>query len=138
MANTTSPSKGACTGRMARAKPEAWGLAKREPRIGANTTIACVATDAILTPAQARRLAVMAQDGFARAIRPVHAPFDGDVVFALSTGRRPLGPDEVFTLTRLGAIAADVVARAVARGVFEAHAWAGTSVRSWKDLAGVQ
>ena len=59
-----------------------------QPR--ANTTIACVATDAALTPAQARRVAIMAQDGLARAIRPIHAPFYGDVVFALSTGQRPL------------------------------------------------
>ena len=49
-----------------------------------------VATDAQLTPAQGKRVAAMAQDGLARAIRPVHAPFYGDVVFALSTGRRPL------------------------------------------------
>ncbi len=118
----------------ARVRPEDWGLAKRDPRPGANTTIACVATDAILSPAQARRLAVMAQDGLARAIRPVHAPYDGDVVFALSTGRRPLGEDAVFALTRLGAIAADCLARAVARGVYEARAWPGTAARSWRDL----
>ncbi len=116
------------------AGPEDWGLAKRRPQVGANTTLACVATDAILTPPQARRLAIMAQDGLARAIRPVHAPYDGDVIFALSTGRRPLGEDAVFTLTRLGAAAADCLARAVARGVFEAHAWPGTDVVCWRDL----
>ena len=73
---------------------EDWGRAKAEPAAGAgrqNTTIACLGTDAILTPAQARRVAMMAQDGLARAVRPAHAPFDGDVVFVLSTGRRPLG-----------------------------------------------
>jgi L-aminopeptidase/D-esterase-like protein len=117
-----------------RAGPEDWGLAKRDPRVGANTTIACVAVDAILTPAQARRLAIMAQDGLARAIRPVHAPYDGDVVFALATGHRPLGENDVFTLTRLGAMAADCLARAVARGVHEARAWPGTAVRCWRDL----
>ena len=84
-----------------------------------------MATDAALTPAQARRVAIMAQDGLARAIRPVHAPFDGDVVFALSTGRRPLRAPIELTLTRLGALAADCLARAVARGVYEAPRRAG-------------
>jgi L-aminopeptidase/D-esterase-like protein len=77
----------------------------------------------------------MAQDGLARAIRPVHAPYDGDVVFALATGRRPLGEDPVFMLTRLGALAADCLARAVARSVYEATPWPGTGVRGWRDLA---
>jgi L-aminopeptidase/D-esterase-like protein len=117
-----------------RAGPEDWGLAKRDPRVGGNTTIACVAVDAALTPAQARRLAIMAQDGMARSIRPVHTPYDGDVVFALATGRRPLDQDDVLTLTRLGAAAADCLARAVARGVHEARAWPGTPVRCWRDL----
>ncbi len=116
------------------AGPNDWGLAKRDPRIGDNTTIACVAVDAILDPAQARRLAVMAQDGLARAIRPVHTPFDGDVVFALATGRRPLPEPTAFSLTRLGALAADCLARAVARGVYEARPWPGTDVRCWGDL----
>ena len=69
---------------------EEWGAAKLDGRPLGNTTIAVVATDARLTKDQAQRLAVMAQDGLARAIRPVHAPFDGDVVFALSTERRDL------------------------------------------------
>ncbi|MDB5480793.1 MAG: dmpA [Caulobacteraceae bacterium] len=118
----------------ARAEPDDWGLTKRHPRLGANTTLACVAVDAILTPAQARRVSIMAQDGLARAIRPVHAPYDGDVVFVLATGRRPLGEDPVFTLTRLGALAADCLARAVARGVYEARPWSGTGARGWRDL----
>ena len=105
----------------ARAAPDDWGLAKRNPAAGENTTIACVATDAILTPAQAKRLAIMAQDGLARAIRPAHAPYDGDVVFALSTGRKRLPAESAdFVLTRLGALAADTLARAIARGVYEA------------------
>ena len=120
--------------RAARAVPDRWGLAKAEAAPRANTTLACVATDAILTPAQALRLAMMAQDGLARAIRPVHAPFDGDVVFALSTGRRPLAAPTDFTLTRLGALAADCLARAVARGVYEATAWPGSGERCWRDL----
>jgi L-aminopeptidase/D-esterase-like protein len=118
----------------ARAGPDEWGPAKRHPRPGANTTLACVAVDAILSPAQARRLAIMAQDGLARAIRPAHAPYDGDVVFVLATGRRPLGDEPVFSLTRLGALAADCLARAVARGVYEARPWPGTSARAWRDL----
>jgi L-aminopeptidase/D-esterase-like protein len=115
------------------AGPDEWGLAKR-PDAGRNTTIACVATDAALTPAQAKRLAVMAQDGLSRAIRPAHAPFDGDIVFALSTGRRPLGAPADFVVARLGALAADALARAIARGVHEATAWPGTDVRCWRDL----
>ncbi|WP_296596401.1 P1 family peptidase [Phenylobacterium sp.] len=116
-----------------RAGPDAWGLAKR-PADQRNTTIACVATDAALTPAQAKRLAVMAQDGFARAIRPVHAPFDGDVVFAISTGRCPLAEPENYVLARLGALAADCLARATARGVFEAKPWPDAYVPCWRDL----
>ncbi|MEM9170049.1 MAG: P1 family peptidase, partial [Pseudomonadota bacterium] len=93
---------------------------------GANTTLALVATDAALTPSQARRLAVMAQDGLARALRPVHGPTDGDVVFALSTAPpadndgpayAPVYGDDPLALTRLGDLAAACVARAVARGV---------------------
>lgn len=86
---------------------------------GASTTLAVVATDARLTKAQARRVAIMAQDGLARAIRPVHSPLDGDVVFALATGRRPLG-EPVRDLARIGMAAADCLARAIARGVYEA------------------
>jgi len=115
------------------ADPEDWGLAKgaAAPR---NTTIACIATDVALTPAQARRLAVMAQDGFARAIRPVHAPFDGDVVFALSTGRQPCPEPAHLTVAKLGALAADVMARAIARAAYEAKPWPGTDVTCWRGL----
>ncbi|MCW5725746.1 MAG: P1 family peptidase [Maricaulaceae bacterium] len=103
-----------------RAEPEDWGAAKANPAPRANTTIAAVATDAALSPAQAKRLAQMASAGVARAIRPVFSPYDGDVVFALSTGARPLAGPVDFTLARLGALAADCLARAIARGVFEA------------------
>ncbi|MDI4664150.1 P1 family peptidase [Xanthobacter autotrophicus] len=84
-----------------------------------STTIAVVATDATLTTVQARRLAIMAQNGLALALFPVHTPLDGDVVFALSTEKRPLEvplPD----LARLGALASVVLARAVARAIFSA------------------
>jgi D-aminopeptidase len=85
-----------------------------------NTTIALVATDATLTKAQAHRLAMVAHDGLARAIYPVHMPHDGDTVFAASTTKRP-APDLV-GFTELCALAANVLARAVARGVYEATA----------------
>lgn len=89
---------------------------------GGNTTIGCIATNADLTPAEARRVAIMAQDGLARAIRPIHTPFDGDVLFVLATATRPLDPEiRAREILRLGAIAADCVARAVARGVYEAE-----------------
>jgi L-aminopeptidase/D-esterase-like protein len=97
--------------------PEDWGAAKANPGARANTTICAVATDAALTPAQARRVAQMASAGLARAIRPVFAPFDGDVVFALSTARRPLPAPEPFALARIGSLAADCLARAIMRGV---------------------
>ena len=104
---------------------------KRAPQT--STTLAVVATDAVLTKAQARRLAVMAQDGFARAIYPVHSPMDGDVVFAVATGKRELS-DPIYALAELGALAAIVLARAVARGVFEASALdLPGALPSWRD-----
>ena len=86
-----------------------------------STTLAVVATDAILTKAQAKRLAIMAQTGLVRATYPVHTPLDGDVVFAAATGKKPLA-DPLLALSALGALAANVLARAVARGVYEAKA----------------
>ena len=85
-----------------------------------STTLVVVATDAALSKAQATRVAVMAQDGLARAIHPVHTALDGDTVFAAATGQRPLR-NALFDLTAIGTVAAQVVARAVARGVFEAE-----------------
>jgi L-aminopeptidase/D-esterase-like protein len=103
--------------------PEDWGQAKLNPGARTQTTLAVVATDADLTRDEARRFCVMGQDGLARAIRPVHAPFDGDVVFALATGAQPLPGDiRPFGVTRLGSLAADCLARAVARGVHSACA----------------
>ena len=99
-----------------------------------STTLVVVATDAVLTKAQAKRLAVMAQTGLARAIYPVHTPLDGDVLFAASTGQRPLA-DPVLGLTGLGALAAHVVARAIARGVFAATALPG-GIQTWRDKFG--
>lgn len=86
---------------------------------GASTTLAIVATSARLTKPQARRFAVMAQAGLVRAVHPAHTPLDGDIVFALATGRHVLA-DEVADLARVGAMAAQTLARAIARGVYEA------------------
>jgi L-aminopeptidase/D-esterase-like protein len=100
-----------------------------------NTTLAVVVTDAVLTKPQAKRLAMIAQTGFARAIYPVHAPLDGDVVFAAATGEKTIDP--VVGLTELGMLAANVVARAIARGVFAATAlpFPG-ALPAWKDRFG--
>ncbi len=86
-----------------------------------NTTIGVVATNAILTPAEARRVAIMAQDGLARAIRPAHTMLDGDTVFMLATGKRALDGPAALSVSQLGALAADCMARAIARGVYEAE-----------------
>jgi L-aminopeptidase/D-esterase-like protein len=100
-----------------------------------NTTLAVVVTDAVLTKPQAKRLAMIAQTGFARAIYPVHAPLDGDVVFAAATCEKPIDP--LIGLTELGMVAANTVARAIARGVFAATAlpFPGT-LPAWRDRFG--
>ena len=85
-----------------------------------NTTLVVVVTDAVLTKPQAKRLAMIAQTGMARAIYPVHATTDGDVVYAAATGRKPVDPR--FGLTELGMVAANTVAPAIARGVHSATA----------------
>ena len=85
-----------------------------------NTTLVVVVTDAVLTKPQAKRLAMIAHTGMARAIYPVHATTDGDVVFAAATGKTPIDP--LFGLTELGMVAANTVARAIARGVHSATA----------------
>jgi D-aminopeptidase len=97
-----------------------------------NTTLCLVVTDANLTKAQTKRLAILANTGMARAIYPVHAPLDGDVMFAAATCEKPVDP--LAGLTELGAVAANVIARALARGVYEAttlpHAGAQPA---WRD-----
>jgi len=91
---------------------------------GSNTTIAIIATNADLTSVEAKRMAIMAQDGIARAVRPAHTAFDGDVVFAVATAARPL-PTEPQSrhkiVARLGAAATDCLTRAIARAVYEAR-----------------
>jgi len=101
-----------------------------------STTIALVATDAALTKAQAKRLAVISHDGHAKGLRFAHALYDGDTVFAAATGRKPLG-DEAADFIEIGALAADCLARAIARGVYEATAlpFAGAQP-AWKDRFG--
>ncbi len=88
---------------------------------GAATTIAVIATDAVLAKASAKRLAIAAHDGFTRAIWPSHTPFDGDLVFALATGRSgiTITPQQAI---ELGAVAGATMARAIARGVHAATA----------------
>ena len=101
---------------------------------GANTTIAMVATDATLTKAEAKALASAAQDGLARALIPCHTPLDGDLVFAAATGRHEIEGDRIAALALIGHVAAMTLARAVARGVFEARSlpFPGSQT-SWRD-----
>lgn len=85
--------------------------------VGANTTIAVIATNLTLDKAACKRLAMMAQDGLARSIRPIHTSFDGDTVFALSTASKPLDGELAPTMAVLGTLAADALARAVQKAV---------------------
>jgi D-aminopeptidase len=101
-----------------------------------STTIALVATDACLSKPQAKRLAGMADDGLARAIRPSHAPMDGDAVFAVATLKKPVG-NGLGALTEIGQGAADCLARAIARAVYEAEALGlPGALPSWRDRFG--
>ena len=104
----------------------------RRPTPGGNTTIGVIATDAKLTKAAARRLAIAAHDGFARAIWPAHTPVDGDLVFALATGRSGIEPD-LATSIELCAVAAATMARAIARGVHAAEAADGDIMPTWRQ-----
>jgi L-aminopeptidase/D-esterase-like protein len=97
------------------------------------TTIAVVATDATLTKAEAKRLAIVAQGGLSKGLRLAHAIFDGDVVFAAATGRKALR-DPPRDLVEIGALASDCLARAVARGVYEATALPfRNALPAWRD-----
>lgn len=118
-----------------RAQGEDWMV--QEPQGGRkNTTLACIATDLALTRVELKRVAIMAQDGMARAIRPLHSPFDGDVVFALSTGQREVQGSRELAVLQIGALAADTLARAIARGVYAATPWPGSQVATWRTLGG--
>ena len=93
----------------------------RPARAGTNTTIAIVATDADVSRIELKRIAIMASDGLARALRPAHTPFDGDIVFAVATGARALSEMRNREVMLLGHLAGDCLARAIARGVYEAE-----------------
>jgi L-aminopeptidase/D-esterase-like protein len=106
-----------------------------------NTTIAVVATDAALSPAACRRVAIVAHDGLARSIHPAHTPVDGDMVFALATGAIEVTPPadtpaafspETWLVTAVGAAAAECLARAVLVGVLAAESVAG--IPTYRDL----
>ncbi len=90
------------------------------PFNGSNTTLVVVATDATLTKSECRKVAQMAQDGMARAIKPVHTPYDGDVIFVVATNTKAAPP-----MIQLGSAAADVVATAIQRSVLCATGVAG-------------
>jgi L-aminopeptidase/D-esterase-like protein len=115
IAGARDPQSGRFVGSMALLRSPAFQAAIPTAPNHENTTLAVVATDARLTKAEVNKLAQMAQDALPRTIRPVHTPFDGDTVFALATGRRA-GP----VLAILGAVAADVLVRAIERCVMMA------------------
>lgn len=101
--------------------PEDWGAAKANPFPRENTTIACIAIDAVVSHDELQRIAQMALAGMARAIRPVFAPTDGDVLFVISTQKQETAGSRPMTVARLGELAAGTLARAIARGVYEAE-----------------
>lgn len=127
-------------GLPARITPEmrrlTWKGRAQEAAPPVSTTVALVATDAVLTKAQAKRLAVVAHDGLANGLRFAHALYDGDTVFAAATGKKPL-KDEAPDFIEIGALAADCLARAIARGIYEATAlpFAG-ALPAWRDRFG--
>ena len=100
-------------------------------RPGENRAIAIVATGAALSKVELKRLTIMATDGFARALRPVHTPFDGDLLFGVSTAKKKIGKARPRDVMRLGHVAADCLARAIARGVYEARTLG--SVQSYRE-----
>ncbi len=98
-----------------------------------NTTIGIIATDARLSKAECKRLAIAAHDGYARALWPAHTPMDGDLVFAVSTGSVNI-EGSMDAMVSLCAHAGSTMARAVARGVFSAHKQAGDIMPVWSSL----
>jgi L-aminopeptidase/D-esterase-like protein len=106
---------------------------------GENTTLAVVATDAVLTKPQAKKIAMMAHDGMARAIRPAHTMFDGDIVYCLATGKQPLPETPGFftapvaqAINEIGHAVADCLARAIIRGILDAKS--GYGLTAYRDL----
>ena len=120
----------------AKLPPDAGAIVTKRPmEPGANTTLAVIATDCALSRAEAKRLAIAAHDGMALAIYPAHTPFDGDTVFALSTGARPL-PGGMRGLGPLCAEAAAALARAIAVAVFAATPAPNDRFPTWRELYG--
>lgn len=113
------------------AKANLWDGSPEGPAM-ANTTLAVIATDARLSRDQLQRIAIMAQDGMAQAIRPVHSPLDGDTVYVLSTMAQEIDASPA-AVARLGTLAADTVARAIMRGVYEAEGLAG--IPAYRNLS---
>ncbi|MFJ2904244.1 P1 family peptidase [Streptomyces sp. NPDC087212] len=113
-------------------------IAASNPRPLLNTTLAVVATDADLSKAQAQKLAGTAHDGIARAVRPVHLLNDGDTVFALATGARPLDAEAPLALNEILAAGADMVTRAIVRAVRAAESVTtdGGTWPGWGELYG--
>lgn len=99
----------------------------------ANTTIAIVATDAILSKAEAQRMATAAHGGFARAIVPSHLPLDGDLVFSAAMGRHKV-PEGRLAFAEICHAASICVSRAVARGVYHACYYTGDASITWQSL----
>lgn len=124
--------------RIRRPRPRAL-VAQNAPlpvkRLGEATTIAVVATDAVLSKAQAQRMAVAAHDGMARALVPSHTILDGDLVFALSVGARAMA-DPVVDGFQIGHLASVCLARAIARAVFLARPLPGDLQPSWSQRFG--
>jgi L-aminopeptidase/D-esterase-like protein len=123
-------------GELGGAAPPGAGMDLRDPiadgsrlaelgrlQAGANTTLGVVACTADLSTAECKRIAMMAHDGIARAVRPAHTPFDGDTVFALASGAAALAraPQRAVQIARIGSAAADCMSRAIARAVHHAR-----------------
>ena len=107
------------------------GTAARETLPGQNTTIGVIATNVKLDSKAAKRIAIMAHSGMSRAIRPIHSPVDGDVIFVISTGtlNKKLNLNDINTIGELGA---RVCSRSIARGIYEADSILG--IKSWKEV----
>ena len=114
--------------------PGTWPRESVQPRmkgaVSANTTLAIIATDAALDAGQAKRLAASAHDGLARALYPAHTPMDGDLVFSIATGARPLNCGTA-DLAALCVTASNCLSRAIARGVYEASP--GGPKPAWRE-----
>ena len=98
-----------------------------------NTTIAIVATDLVLSKVELKRISVAAHDGMSRAILPSHTPYDGDLIFAVSTGRKKIkiNPNDIYNI---GNAAAICLSRAIARGVYEAKSEKNDLLPTWRDI----